>query len=185
MFGALLIAGLVSAPLGTIGLLTRARRPDRTVGAWPSARRFALAIAGTLVLAAIVAGVLKLLSESESNIIAGAAGITVGSLVWLPVTRRWTARAHLCWAASIFLFVIYLAFVLDWIFTSHLGVASTARRPAAVALPAVRGPAGLRLPVGNLRRPRLGAVGQAGDRHHDVPGYRCRASLRQLARAGA
>ena len=126
MFGALLIAGLVSAPLGTIGLLTRARRPDRTVGAWPSTRRFALALAGTLVLAAIVAGVLKLLSESESNIIAGAAGITVGSLVWLPVTRRWTARAHLCWAASIFLFVIYLAFVLDWIFTSHLGVASTA-----------------------------------------------------------
>jgi cellulose synthase/poly-beta-1,6-N-acetylglucosamine synthase-like glycosyltransferase len=125
MFGALLIAGLVSAPLATIGLLTRVRRPDRTVGAWPSARRFALALAGTLVLAAIVAGVLKLLSESESNIIAGAAGITVGSLVWVPVTRRWTARAHLCWAASMFLFVIYLAFVLDWIFTSHLGVAST------------------------------------------------------------
>jgi cellulose synthase/poly-beta-1,6-N-acetylglucosamine synthase-like glycosyltransferase len=125
MFGALLIAGLVAAPLCTIGLLTRARRPDRTVGAWPSTRRFTLALAGTVVLGAVVAGVLKLLSESESNIIAGTAGIVVGSLVWLPVTRRWTARAHLCWAASIFLFVIYLAFVLDWIFTSNLGVAST------------------------------------------------------------
>jgi cellulose synthase/poly-beta-1,6-N-acetylglucosamine synthase-like glycosyltransferase len=125
MFGALLIAGLVAAPLCTIGLLTRARRPDRTSGAWPSTRRFTLALAGTVVLGAVVAGVLKLLSESQSNIIAGTAGIIVGSLVWLPVTRRWTARAHLCWAASMFLFVIYLAFVLDWIFTSHLGVAST------------------------------------------------------------
>jgi cellulose synthase/poly-beta-1,6-N-acetylglucosamine synthase-like glycosyltransferase len=125
MFGALLIAGLVAAPLCTIGLLTRARRPDRTVGAWPSTRRFTLALVGTVVLGAVVAGVLKLLSESESNIIAGTAGIVVGSLVWLPVTRRWTARAHLCWAASMFLFVIYLAFVLDWIFTSNLGVAST------------------------------------------------------------
>ena len=125
MFGALLLAGLVSAPLGTIALLVRARRPARTTGTWPTTRRFAFAIAGTVVLAAIVVGVLKLLGESEGNEIAGAAGLVAGSLVWLPVTRRWTARAHLCWAASIFLFVVYLAFVLDWIFASHLGVAST------------------------------------------------------------
>jgi cellulose synthase/poly-beta-1,6-N-acetylglucosamine synthase-like glycosyltransferase len=125
MFGALLIAGLVAAPICTIGLLTRARRPLRTVGTWPSTRRFALALIGTVALGAIVAGVLRLLSEPESNVIAGAAGIIVGSLVWLPVTRRWTARAHLCWAASIFLFMIYLAFVLNWIVVSHLGVAST------------------------------------------------------------
>jgi cellulose synthase/poly-beta-1,6-N-acetylglucosamine synthase-like glycosyltransferase len=125
MFGALLIAGLVAAPLCTVGLLTRARRPDRTSGAWPSTRRFTLALVGTVVLGAVVAGVLKLLSESQGNIIAGTAGIIAASLVWLPVTRRWTARAHLCWAASMFLFVIYLGFVLDWIFTSGLGVAST------------------------------------------------------------
>ena len=50
------------------------------------------------------------------------------------MTRRWTARAHLCWAASIFLFVIYLGFVLDWTFTSGLGVASTAGRAAAVGV---------------------------------------------------
>jgi cellulose synthase/poly-beta-1,6-N-acetylglucosamine synthase-like glycosyltransferase len=125
MFGALLIAGLVAAPLCTIALLTRARRPDRTSGAWPSTRRFTLALVGTVVLGAVVAGVLRLLSESQSNIIAGTAGIIVGSLVWLPVTRRWTARAHLCWAASMFLFVIYLGFVLDWVFTSQLGIAST------------------------------------------------------------
>ncbi len=125
MFGALLLAGLVSAPLGTIALLVKARRPARTTGAWPSARRFTLAIAGTAVLAAIVYGTLRLLGESGHNEIGGVAGIVVGSLVWLPVTRRWTARAHLAWAASIFLFVVYLAFVLDWIFASHLGPGST------------------------------------------------------------
>ena len=125
MFGALLLAGLVSAPLGTAWLLIRPRRPVRTTGGWASTRRFILALAGTAVLAAIVTGVLRLLGESENNMIAGAAGIVAGSLVWLPVTRRWTARAHLCWTTSIFLFVVYLAFVLDWTFTSNLGAAST------------------------------------------------------------
>jgi cellulose synthase/poly-beta-1,6-N-acetylglucosamine synthase-like glycosyltransferase len=125
MLGALLLAGIVSAPLGTAWLLVRARRYAHTAGIWPAARRLAFAVAGTAVLAAIATGVLMLLGESEHNTIAGAAGLTVGSLVWLPVTRRWTARAHLCWATSIFLFVVYLAFVLDWTFASHLGVAST------------------------------------------------------------
>jgi cellulose synthase/poly-beta-1,6-N-acetylglucosamine synthase-like glycosyltransferase len=125
VFGALLLAGLVAAPLGTAALLVKARRPARTTGAWPTARRFTMAIIGSVVLAAIVFGVLKGLGESQGNGIAGAAGIVVGSLVWLPVTRRWTARAHLCWAASIFLFLIYLGFVLDWITVSGLGVAST------------------------------------------------------------
>src|SRR6185437_15716651 len=54
-----------------------------------------------------------------------AAGLVVASLVWLPLTRRWNARGHLCWASSIFLFVVYLAYVLDWTFASHLGVAGT------------------------------------------------------------
>ncbi len=48
------------------------------------------------------------------------------SLIWLPVTRRWSARAHLCWSSSVFLFVVYLVFALDWTFESHLGPASTA-----------------------------------------------------------
>jgi uncharacterized membrane protein (DUF485 family) len=47
-------------------------------------------------------------------------------LVWLPVTRRWNARAHLCWASSVFLFVVYLTFALEWTFASHLGGANTA-----------------------------------------------------------
>jgi cellulose synthase/poly-beta-1,6-N-acetylglucosamine synthase-like glycosyltransferase len=89
-------------------------------------RRFAFAIAGTAVLAAGVAVALRLLGVTEHNEIAGLAGLIAGSLIWLPVTRRWNARGHLCWSTSIFLFVVYLAYVLDWTFASHLGAASTA-----------------------------------------------------------
>ena len=42
------------------------------------------------------------------------------------MTRRWSPRAHLCWASTTFLFVVYLAYALDWTFASHLGPASTA-----------------------------------------------------------
>ena len=48
------------------------------------------------------------------------------SLIWMPVTRRWSARAHLCWASSVFLFVVFLTYALEWTFDSHLGLASTA-----------------------------------------------------------
>jgi cellulose synthase/poly-beta-1,6-N-acetylglucosamine synthase-like glycosyltransferase len=51
--------------------------------------------------------------------------VVVASLVWLPVTRRWNARGHLCWSSTIFLFVVYLAFVLRWTFDSGLGLAGT------------------------------------------------------------
>jgi glycosyltransferase involved in cell wall biosynthesis len=80
---------------------------------------------GTAVLAALVGVAMRLLGVTEHNTIAGAAGLAVASLIWLPVTRRWNGRAHLCWATSIFLFVVYLAYVLDWTFASHLGAAST------------------------------------------------------------
>ena len=38
------------------------------------------------------------------------------SLIWMPVTRRWSARAHVCWASSVFLFVVYLTYALEWTF---------------------------------------------------------------------
>ena len=85
-----------------------------------------LALIGTAVLAAAAAAVLLLLHATEHNLIAGAAGVVLASLVWLPVTRRWRARAHLCWSSSVFLFVVYLVFALRWTFESHLGPASTA-----------------------------------------------------------
>ena len=89
-------------------------------------RRFVLALVGTAVLAAIVAGVLTVLGVARSNLVVGVACVVVASLVWLPATRRWNARAHVCWASSVFLFVAYLAFILQWTFASGLGVASTA-----------------------------------------------------------
>jgi glycosyltransferase involved in cell wall biosynthesis len=125
MLAALLLAGMVAAPLGSALLFMPTRRRRHGAGTWPAIRRVVLAVAGTAVLAAAVAGVLKLLSVSEHKLITGAAGVVIASLIWLPVTRRWRARAHLCWASSIFLFVTYLAFALDWSFTSHLGLIST------------------------------------------------------------
>ena len=126
MFAALVLAGIVAAPIGTICLLIQPSRRRRVTGAWPSARRLLFAVAGTVVLAALAGLLVRLFGASEHNAIAGAAGLAVGSLVWLPVTRRWTARGHLCWSATIFLFVVYLAFVLDWTFSSGLGPAGTA-----------------------------------------------------------
>jgi cellulose synthase/poly-beta-1,6-N-acetylglucosamine synthase-like glycosyltransferase len=88
-------------------------------------RRLAFAIGGTAALAAAVVGALRLLGDSQQLAIDGAAGVAVASLVWLPVTRRWNARGHLCWSSTIFLFVVYLAFVLKWTFASGLGLAGT------------------------------------------------------------
>jgi len=126
VLAALVLAGIIAAPLGTAGLLVQAHRGARTSGTWPAIRRFSFAIGGTVVLAAIVVGVLRLLGDSQHLAIDGAAGLVVSSLVWLPVTRRWNARGHLCWSSTIFLFVVYLAFVLQWTFDSHLGATSTA-----------------------------------------------------------
>jgi cellulose synthase/poly-beta-1,6-N-acetylglucosamine synthase-like glycosyltransferase len=126
VLAALVLAGVIAAPVGTAALLVQARRRARAAGAWPTIRRLAFAIGGTAVLAAAVVGALRLLGDSEHYAIDGAAGLVVSSLVWLPVTRRWNARGHLCWSSTIFLFVVYLAFVLEWTFDSHLGAWSTA-----------------------------------------------------------
>jgi cellulose synthase/poly-beta-1,6-N-acetylglucosamine synthase-like glycosyltransferase len=126
MLAALLLAGIVAAPLGSIALFMPARRRARAAGFWPAARRMVLAVTGTAVLAAAVAGILRLLHVPQHNLIAGAAGVVVASMVWLPATRRWKARAHLCWASSVFLFVVYLVYALEWTIASHLGAASTA-----------------------------------------------------------
>jgi Glycosyltransferase like family 2 len=122
----MLLAAIVAAPLGSAALFLPARRPRRDSGTWPAVRRFGLAVIGTVVLAAAAAGVLRLLGASEHNLLVGIAGLLFASLVWLPVTRRWSGRAHLAWASSVFLFVVYLTYALDWTFASHLGPASTA-----------------------------------------------------------
>jgi hypothetical protein len=125
MLQALLLAGLVAAPLGSLALFVPIRRHARRAGAWSAIRRFILDVIGTVVLVAAVAVVLRLLGASQHNLIAGVAGVAFASLVWLPVTRGWSARAHLCWASTIFLFVVFLIYALEWTLDSHLGPAST------------------------------------------------------------
>jgi cellulose synthase/poly-beta-1,6-N-acetylglucosamine synthase-like glycosyltransferase len=125
MLAALLLSALIAAPLGSAGLFLRTRRPERTAGAWPVTRRFVLALIGTAILAAVVAVALRLIGVTSRNDLAGVAGLIFASVVWLPVTRRWNARAHLCWSTSIFLFVVFLCYALDWTLSSHLGLVST------------------------------------------------------------
>jgi cellulose synthase/poly-beta-1,6-N-acetylglucosamine synthase-like glycosyltransferase len=125
VLASLVLAGLIAAPVGTFGLLVKGPAPARLTGKWPAFRRFATAIIGTVLLGGLVVGALMLLGATEHNSIVAAACLAAVSLAWLPVTRRWNARGHLCWSATIFLFVVYLAFVLDWTFASNLGVAGT------------------------------------------------------------
>src|SRR5579859_576746 len=106
MLDALLIAGLVAAPLGSAALFLPARHHRRAAGAWAAAWRVILAIAGSGVLAAAAAGVLYTLKATEENLIIGAAGVGLAGLLWLPVTRSWSARAHLCWSSATFLFAV-------------------------------------------------------------------------------
>jgi hypothetical protein len=82
-------------------------------------------LAGTAVLAAFTWGALTLIGVTRRNLVASCIALVAASLVWMPVTRRWNARAHLCWAATSLLFATYLAFMIWWTFVSHLGVAGT------------------------------------------------------------
>src|SRR5215212_7027580 len=125
MLAALLLTGIVAAPITSAALFVPGH-PRRTAGTWPAIRRLVLALLGTAVVGAIGAGVLWWLGVSRTDLLIGLAGYVLVSLLWLPATRRWNARAHLCWVSSIFLFASYLAFVLQWTFASHLGVWSTA-----------------------------------------------------------
>jgi cellulose synthase/poly-beta-1,6-N-acetylglucosamine synthase-like glycosyltransferase len=118
---------MIAAPLGSVALLLPVRTPDGRAGAWSATRRFVLAVVGTVVLVALVGVVLKLLlGVNKHNLIVGIAGVAAASVIWLPATRQWSARAHLCWATSVFLFVIYLAYALEWTINSNLGPGSTA-----------------------------------------------------------
>jgi cellulose synthase/poly-beta-1,6-N-acetylglucosamine synthase-like glycosyltransferase len=120
-----LLTGLFAAPIATLALFFPTRTGDHAAGSWTWARRFVSALIGTVLLGAVVVGVLDAMNVTRQNLIASGAAILVVSLVWLPVTRRWNARAHLTWAMTFLLFVAYLAFMLDWTLISHLGPAGT------------------------------------------------------------
>jgi cellulose synthase/poly-beta-1,6-N-acetylglucosamine synthase-like glycosyltransferase len=120
-----LLTGLFAAPIATIALFLPIPPGSQAGGSWPWVRRFASALIGTLLIGAIVVGILDALHVTRHNLVASGAAILVVSLVWLPATRRWSARGHLTWAMTFLLFVAYLAFMLDWTLISHLGPAGT------------------------------------------------------------
>ena len=93
MLEALVIAGIVAAPLGSAALFRPVRRRARAVGAWAAIWRFILAVAGSAVLAAAAAGVLYVLKATEGNLIVGGGAVAVAGLLWLPVTPNWSPGA--------------------------------------------------------------------------------------------
>jgi cellulose synthase/poly-beta-1,6-N-acetylglucosamine synthase-like glycosyltransferase len=124
VLAALLVAGLVAAGVSTLVLLAPFPTASHANGAWPWSRRLGLAVVATAVIDLMVAGALLALGATDTNTMAAVVGVTVSSLVWLPMTRRWSARGHLCWSTTFFLFAAYLAFMLDWTFSSGLPIAT-------------------------------------------------------------
>jgi cellulose synthase/poly-beta-1,6-N-acetylglucosamine synthase-like glycosyltransferase len=125
MLAALLLAALVAAVLSSVALFVPVGGRGRAAGSWAATRRLVLALVGTVVLAAVLAAALELLDSTRAHTLGAVTGFAAASLLWLPATRRWSARAHLCWASSTLLFVTYLAFILDWTIHSGLGPLST------------------------------------------------------------
>jgi hypothetical protein len=88
MLQAMLLAGIVAAPLGSAALFLPMRRHARRAGIWSAIRRSVFAVIGTVVLAAAVTVILRLLGASRYNLVAGVAAVVFASLIWMPVTRR-------------------------------------------------------------------------------------------------
>jgi cellulose synthase/poly-beta-1,6-N-acetylglucosamine synthase-like glycosyltransferase len=126
MLAAILLAGLIAAPLTSASIFVPSRAGLATAGVWAASRRFVFAVIGTALVCLVAAAGVRLLGVSRPHTVIAVACLAGASAIWLPVTRRWNARAHLCWASSVLLFAAYLAFILQWTFQSGLG-------PAAVA----------------------------------------------------
>jgi cellulose synthase/poly-beta-1,6-N-acetylglucosamine synthase-like glycosyltransferase len=125
LIAALLLAGLFAVPIATIALFVRTPRLGAVEGAWPATRRMVFAVLMTAGLAAVVASALLAIGVTSRNAAVGVAGIVIVSVAWLPLTRPWSGRAHVCWSATTFLFAAYLVFMIDWTFASHLGAGGT------------------------------------------------------------
>src|SRR5215213_4773582 len=107
MLPAVVVAAITAALLSTVGLLTiRARRGEG--GALSFSRRLVLALVGTGLVALCGALVAAVVTDDRHAARVAFAAVVVASLLWLPVTRRWNARAHLCWSANTLLYAAYL-----------------------------------------------------------------------------
>lgn len=123
MLSALLLAGLIAAPLATVArFLPAGRRARRAEQPAQRAARLTAALVGSALLIAIVAAILALIGVTTGHLEAAGVGLALACVLWLPVTRRWNARAHLSWASTTYVFVVYLAFMAWWTFASHLGI---------------------------------------------------------------
>ncbi|MEU4689941.1 glycosyltransferase family 2 protein [Actinoplanes sp. NPDC023714] len=121
MYAAVLVAGLVAAPLTTLALFL-SPRPR----AGPAVRRLLYAVAATVAVTAPMIAVLHLLGTDPAWTRNSAGLFVLWSLLWLPATRRWAARGHVAWAANTFLYAGYLMFVTRWTLDSGLGRWGTA-----------------------------------------------------------
>ena len=97
----------------------RARRAEQPT---QRAARLTAALVGSALLIAIVAAILALIGVTTGHLEAAVVGLALACVLWLPVTRRWNARAHLSWVSTTYVFVVYLAFMAWWTFASHLGI---------------------------------------------------------------
>src|SRR5437868_7136343 len=107
MLSALLLAGLFAAPLATVALFAPTdRRFGRAEETSKHVARLMSALLATAGLIAAVVLILALIGATAGHIGAAAVGLALASFAWLPVTRRWNARAHVCWAATTYVFVV-------------------------------------------------------------------------------
>jgi hypothetical protein len=90
MLSALLLAGLIAAPIATGALflpgLSRTRRHDEW---WRVTGRTLLSLIWTAALVAAVGGILSVIGVTDENIEAPVVALAFASVVWLPATRLW------------------------------------------------------------------------------------------------
>ena len=117
---ALLLSGLVAAVLATVAVFVIRPRPHRP-GIVAFGRRLLLAVVGTVAVAAVGAAAAYVYTGGRLHGAERAFLFLSGaSLVWLPLTRRWNARTHLCWSSTVYLFTVYLVFMFRWTLESPL-----------------------------------------------------------------
>lgn len=100
MLPALLVGSLTAALLATIALFTTPARRSAS-GAVPWSRRLVFALVGTAVLGVAAWAAALFMTDRQSAANAAFGAVVAASLIWLPLTRRWNARAHLCWASNV------------------------------------------------------------------------------------
>jgi len=116
----LLLAAIVAAAVSTVAMFV-GRARDRAPGAIMWSRRLLYAVGGTLLVAAGAAGVAYLVDDRAGIARLSFVLFLLASGLWLPATRRWNARAHLCWSTNVYLYGVYLVYMLDWTLHSPLG----------------------------------------------------------------